>query len=439
MSVVSPATGASQFARGYLGYVLVLLALTNVVNYMDRSIVGVLIEPMKAELGLSDTQVGLMTGFAFALFYAIAGIYLAHLADVYDRVRIMAWSVAIWSAMTALSGAAQNFTQLIIARVGVGIGEASVIPTANAMLADYHRPERRAFALAIFTAGSMAGVMAGSLLGGVVAEHWGWRWAFVVAALPGIPLALLVRYTLRDPGRGSSDAAGTVAPMPFGVAMRMILQNRAVLLLVAGLAFIIFMLFGVITWFPAFLVRYHGMALSEAGALFGLAMGLGTVAGALGGGWLASRLSARDLSWLTRLPPWLLLLMWPLYELAIYAPTGGMALALVAVVAALGGAAYGPALAALQTALPAAVRAKGAALNGFVGSLVGIGCGPLLVGVLSDHFAPTLGEAAALQRGLAIAVCAGPIGVVFMGLAHRAFVRDHAPAAARSVVVEGRA
>jgi predicted MFS family arabinose efflux permease len=432
MEMTSPLDRPASFSRSYLGYALVLLAVVNVVNYMDRSIIGVLIQPMKADLALSDTQVGLMTGFAFALFYAIAGIYLAHLADIHNRVRIMAWCVAIWSAMTALSGAAQNFTHLLVARVGVGIGEASVIPTANAMIADYHRPERRAFALAVFTAGSMTGVMAGSLLGGWVAETWSWRWAFVIAALPGIPLALLVRYTLRDPVRGGSDPAGNAPPVAFGAAMRMILQNRAVLLLIAGFAFIVFMLFGVITWFPAFLVRVHGMTLSQVGTLFGLAMGLGTIVGAVGGGWLASVLTARDLGWLTRLPPWLLFLMWPLYELAIYAPSGEQALIIVALVAAVGGAAYGPALAALQTALPANARAKGAALNGFVGSLVGIGGGPLAVGMLSDHFAPALGEAAALQQGLAIAVCAGLFGVVFMALAHQAFMRQQFAAPTRA-------
>jgi predicted MFS family arabinose efflux permease len=280
MDAALPSAGPVRDSRQYLGYALVLLAVVNVVNYMDRSIVGVLIQPMKADLALSDTQVGLLTGFAFALFYAIAGIYLAHLADLHNRVRLMAWSIAIWSGMTALSGAAQNFVQLLLARVGVGIGEASVIPIANAMIADSHRPERRAFALAVFTAGSMAGVMAGSLLGGVVAEHWGWRWAFVAAALPGLPLALLVRYTLRDPGRGQADAVPAGAPPPLGAAMALILKDRAVVLLVCGFAFIVFMLFGVITWFPALLVRLHGMALSEVGAWFGLAIGLGTVAGA---------------------------------------------------------------------------------------------------------------------------------------------------------------
>lgn len=423
LTAVSLPGSTSAFTRTYLNYALSVLVVVNVVNYLDRAIIGVLIEPMKADLGLTDTQIGFMTGIAFALFYAIAGIYLAHLADTRNRVRILSVSIVVWSAMTALSGAAQTFWQLLLVRVGVGIGEASVIPTANAMIADYYPAERRSFALAIFSAGTMIGVMAGSALGGVVAEAHGWRWAFVVAALPGIPLALLVWLTLREPGRGASDGLKSVEALPLLESMQLILRNRVVLLMILGFSFIMFMLFGVITWFPTFLVRYHGMSLSEVGALFGLAMAFGTVTGAILGGWIANRLAARDLAWLTRMPPGLLFLMWPLYELAIYAPTGASSLAMVTLVALVGGCAYGPALAAIQTALPPSVRAKGAALNGFVSSLVGMGCGPLIVGMLSDFYTPALGQAVALQRGLAIAVSVSAIGVVFMVYAHRAFMR----------------
>ena len=410
-------------SRSYLGYAMALLFLVNVVNYMDRAIIGVLIEPMRADLGLSDTQIGLMTGVSFALFYAIAGVYLAHLADIRNRTRIIALSLVAWSLMTALTGAAQNVWQLMIARMGVGVGEASVIPTANAMIADYYRPDRRPFALAVFTAGAMLGITAGSLVGGVVAEAYGWRWAFVAAALPGLPLAVLVWLTLRDPERGASDGAIVVSSMPFVVAVRLILSNQVVWLLIVGFSFIVFMLFGVITWLPAFLVRHHGMSLTAVGAWFGAAMGIGTVVGGVAGGAVANRLATRDLAWLTRLPTGLMLLMWPLYEMAIFAPTAGLSLVAVAFASAAGGAAYGPALAAMQTVLPAAARARGAALNGFVANLVGIGGGPLVVGVLSDYLAPTLGEAGALQYALAIAVSAGLVGVVFMLLAHRAFTR----------------
>jgi predicted MFS family arabinose efflux permease len=420
---VRPVNPPAHASRSYVGYVVALLFAVNVVNYLDRSIVGILVEPIRHDLAISDTQIGFMTGLAFSLFYAIAGVYLSHLGDTRNRASIMAVSMVAWSAMTALTGAAHSFWQLLAARVGVGVGEASVIPMANAMLADYHRAERRPFALAVFTAGAMVGIMAGSLLGGYIAAKFGWRWAFVAAALPGLPLAAIIWFTLRDPPRGASDGLAAVAPIALPRAIRTLVSSPVLVLLMLGYTLLVFMLFGVINWFPAFLVRVHGMALARVGATFGLAIGLGTAFGSIVGGLVASRLAASDLRWLTRLPPWLLLAAWPLYELAIYAPDATISLAVLCLVSTLIGAAVGPVLAAYQTTLPPAMRATGAALLGFVGSLIGVGGGPLLVGVLSDHYAPLLGSAAALQRALAISVCAGGLGWALLMLAHRAFAR----------------
>lgn len=411
----------SGSTNAYLGYALVLLALVNVANYMDRSIVGVLMEPMRADLHLTDTQLGLMTGFAFALFYAIGGLYLAHLADTRSRPALIAISIVAWCLMAALTGAAQNFWQLLLVRIGVGIGEAGVIPASNALLADSHVPERRPLVLAVFTSASMIGVMAGSIVGGLLASWYGWRWAFGAVGVAGVPLALLVWFTLRDPQRGASDGLPDTAPVPFLTAVRRILHSPVLLLLILAYAFLVFMLFGVITWFPALMVRLYGLGLARVGMQFGLALGLGTALGGIIGGSAANRLAARDLTWLTRLPLISMCLLWPLYQIAIFAPTPGLSLILVALVAAVGGAAVGPALAAMQTVLPAAICAKGAAFNGFVGSLIGIGGAPLLVGAVSDHYSSALGPAHALQRGLAVAVTAGLVGVVLMWFAHRKF------------------
>lgn len=407
--------------RTYLGYALALLWLVNVVNYMDRSIVGVLIEPMRADLRLSDTQIGLMTGFAFALFYAVGGVYLAHLADTRSRPALIAASILAWSVMTALTGAAQSFWQLLLARVGVGVGEAGVIPAANALLADSHPPERRPLVLAVFTSGSMIGIMVGSIVGGAVAAWYGWRWAFVAAGAAGLPLALLVRLTLRDPPRGASDILPDSTPITFTAAMRRIMQNAELLLLILGYAFLVFMLFGVVTWFPALMVRLYGLGPAHIGMQFGLALGLGTSVGAVLGGGVASRLACRDLRWLTRLPFVSMCLLWPLYQMAIFAPTVQLSLFLVAVVSAVGGVAVGPSLAAMQLVVPAPIRAKGAALNGLIGSLIGIGGAPLLVGMVSDHYTPLLGPAEALQRGLSAAVTLGAVGAVLMWVAHCKF------------------
>ncbi len=179
------ANSQPDFTRGYQWYALALLAVANFINYMDRMILSVVLEDVKVEFALSDTQLGLLAGFAFAIFYGTVGIFIARLADRTNRTRIVAISMLLWSGVTAATGAVQNFWQLFLARVAIGVGEAGVIPTANALLADYFTPARRSLALGIFSAGATVGLMAGLSLGGWVAELYGWRWSFVVAGLPG--------------------------------------------------------------------------------------------------------------------------------------------------------------------------------------------------------------------------------------------------------------
>jgi len=421
VSACTPPTAA--FSPGYLRYALAVLFLVNVVNMMDRSIMGVLLESIRRDMHLTDTQIGILTGFAFALFYAVAGVFIARLSDLYDRRRILALSVVAWSLMTAATGAAHGFWQFFIARMGVGVGESSAIPTSNAMIADYFPPAQRPLALAVFTAGSFLGVMGGSMIGGYVGELFGWRWAFVAAAAPGLPLTLLA-LTLRDPSRGGSDGALPVEAAPLPHTLRALAQNRPYLLLILTSGFLTFLLFGVIGWFPAFLMRAHALSQSTVGLFFGAALGLGMACGAVLGGLAANRLARGSLRWLTRLPLLLSLLFLPLYEAAIFASDPLWSLVFIALVSAIGGATLGPMLAAIQTVLPPPMRAIGAGFMGFSGSLIGLGGAPLAVGILSDHFAPALGEALALQRALAIAVLAAVLVTILLVLADRSFARS---------------
>ena len=189
----------------YRTYVLALLVVVYVFNFLDRQIVTILAEPIKVDLGLNDTQIGLMTGLAFALFYTVLGIPIARLADRANRVSIISVALVIWSGMTALSGFAQNFWQMLAARIGVGVGEAGCSPPAHSLIADYYPPEKRASALSIYALGIPFGSILGLLAGGWIAEIYGWRTAFFVVGVPGIALAALVKLTLREPLRGMSD------------------------------------------------------------------------------------------------------------------------------------------------------------------------------------------------------------------------------------------
>tara|TARA_A100001391_G_scaffold160929_3_gene119721 strand:- start:5908 stop:7191 length:1284 start_codon:yes stop_codon:yes gene_type:complete len=415
----------AKFSPRYLAYVVLVLFLMNIINYMDRSVIGVLVESIKHDLKLSDTQIGLLNGMAFALFYATAGLFMARIADLYDRRLLMSVSILIWTIMAAGTGLAANFLQFFVARMCVGVGESGAIPTANAMLADYFPPHRRPLAIGIVTAGAFFGILAGSALGGYVAQHYGWRMAFVVAALPGLPVAALIYATIKDPPRGGSDDVTSFDRVTMRGSLGLLLGNRSYVRFVVSGIMLTFLMFGMAGWFPAFLMRAHGLSQSNAGFSFGLALGLGAAGGMIGGGFISTVLARQSLRWLTRMPLYISLTLFPLFELAIYAPTATTSLLLLGTASALCGASYGPVLAALQTVIPPNIRAVGAGLSGLAVSSIGLGGAPLLIGMLSDHFQATMGAGAGLQRALAIAALAA-IGVVFSLLsADRVFSREY--------------
>ena len=225
----------SQGDRRYPNYVLAVLFFVYVFNFIDRTILSILIEDVKRELGVSDTAMGFLTGIAFAVFYTVAGIPIARWADVGVRRSIIALGLTVWSLMTAASGLVQNFGQLVAARIGVGVGEAAGSPPAHSLIADYFPPERRATALSIYSAGIYVGVLFGYLAGGWVNEFFGWRNAFFVVGLPGLLLALLVRFTVREPSRGQSEpprapsepAAVDEAPEPWQDVFRFLWSLRS--------------------------------------------------------------------------------------------------------------------------------------------------------------------------------------------------------------------
>jgi MFS family permease len=382
-------------SRAYANYVLGLLFVVYVINFIDRQILSILLDPIKRDLGVSDTAMGLLTGFAFAAFYTLAGIAVARAADRGSRRTVIAVGLGIWSAMTAASGLARSFGALALARMGVGIGEAAGTPPSHSLLADYFPPERRAAALGFYANGIYIGTMLAFLLGGWVATRFDWRTAFLIVGLPGIPLALLVRATVRELPRGASEATGAdEAEMPLREVVRYAFARRTFVYVVFGGSLLSLMGYGTLVWGPAFLGRVHGMAPLEIGRSLGILIGVCGSAGAWLGGIASDRLGQRDVRWRLRAPALAALASLPFAAGFLLLPTPALALASFAPFYVLANAYVGPVWWALQGIAKLRMRATISALFQFILNLIGLGAGPLVVGMLNDFFASRFGDGA---------------------------------------------
>lgn len=382
----------------YRGYVLSVLVVVYVFNFLDRQIVTILAEPIKNDLGLNDTQIGLMTGLAFALFYTILGIPIARLADRANRVSIISVALVIWSGMTALCGTAQNFTQILAARVGVAVGEAGCTPPAHSLIADYYPPEQRASALSIYALGIPLGSILGLLAGGWIAEFYGWRMAFFVVGIPGVALAVLVKMTLKEPLRGMSDhltsslSGSKAQDQPsLSEALKTLLGNRTLVHIAMGGAMTSFVGYGLGQWLPAYFIRIHEMGIAETATYFGLVLGVSSAIGTFLGGFLCDRLALRDTRFYAWLPAAGVLLAFPFYVAAMLQSNPYMAIAILVVPSLLNSLWLGPAFGTIQNLAPMRMRAMASALVLFILNIIGLGLGPFLVGVLSDLLNPSYG------------------------------------------------
>jgi MFS family permease len=376
-----------------------LLLIVYIFNFIDRQIVNILAEPIRKELGLSDTQIGLMTGIAFALFYTLLGLPIARYSDrpTTNRIGLIAVSLTIWSAMTALSGFAQNFVQLLLARVGVGIGEAGCTPAAHSLIADVVPREKRASALAFYALGIPIGSLLGLMIGGQLADRLGWREAFMVVGLPGVLLAALVMLLLREPRRGAlMIAAAAARPVPKALsnreALKAIFGSRAfVLLLTAGSA-ASFLSYGKGTWTTIFFQRTHGLTPGEVGFWFGVWGGAAGIAGTWLGGWLADRFGRENRRHVLTAPAIGMTIAAPMAFAAYFMTDWRVGLALLTIPTLLNSLYYGPTYSSVQGLVPPPARAVASATLLFGQNLIGLGLGPLFFGMLSDFIRPHVGE-----------------------------------------------
>ncbi|MGZ8282071.1 MAG: spinster family MFS transporter [Allosphingosinicella sp.] len=385
--------GLAAPSKAYANYVLGVLFVVNVFNIVDRSIMGLLVDPVKREMTLTDTQMSLLTGFAFVLFYLMFGIFIARLADRGSRRLVLAVGIAIWSVMTALTGAAQDYATLLVARIGVGIGEAACFPVAMSLIGDYFPSAKRPRAVSIFQASQYVAIVGGLVLIGWLAEYHGWRAAFVAVGLPGLLVAALFLLTVREPERGRHDADTGEAPERFGPALRTILGNTSLvgLIFVMGLGTM-----GIVTlasWSPPFLQRIHGLSVGEVGSVVGPAVGLPGLVGTVGAGFIASWLvkrSGRDSAALV-VPLVGLLLAGPAFVLFVFADTLPLAVVGLALGNLCVSTVFGPPVAVALSLAPARLRALTSSVLLVVQSLIGAGLGPFIVGYASDALAPAYG------------------------------------------------
>lgn len=371
----------------YVRYVLLLLAAMCTMNLADRQILSVLVPLIKADLQLTDTEVGALSGTAFAIIYATVGIPIARWADRGNRVAIASWGLALWSAMTAFSGLVGSYLQLLLARMGVALGESGSTPTAHSLISDYLPPARRAAAIAAYSLGIPLGTTVGLLVGGWVGQFYGWRTAFFVLGLPGLALALLLRLTVREPARTTDDGrlVGTTPQPPWRDGVRALFGNRAFRHLAFAGGLLSFQANAGGAWIPSLLFRDHGMSLGEVGTGIAIASLIAGLAGAGLGGWLGTTVGARDRRWLAWLPGAAMAIGAPFWILGLYAGNPYLALFGFLGPAVAENVYFGPVNSLLQGMVMPGLRAFSSAVLLLCINLIGLGGGPLVVGWLSDR------------------------------------------------------
>lgn len=372
-----------------------MLLLVYTFNFIDRQIIGVLAVPIKAELHLSDTQLGMLGGIAFALFYTALGIPIAWLADRRSRTWIITISLTLWSGFTALCGLATSFWQIFFCRLGVGVGEAGGVAPTHALISDYFPPASRARAIAVYSFGIPLGSASGVLLGGWIASTIDWRAAFITVGIAGVILAPIFRLTVREPARGRYDppATRTAAP-PISTVFKTLATKPSFWLLSFGGAASSTMSYGMMFWLPSFFGRSFGLQLMDLSLFYGAILGVGGIAGAAFGGWLGDRLGAKDRGAYARVPAIAFALAAPCYAIGVLSTSLVPAFFLFLLPQALSLMWLGPVTSAIQHLVPSAMRATTAAIFLFINNIIGLGAGTVVLGALSDSLTEQFGDEA---------------------------------------------
>lgn len=371
---------------------MVILAIVYMFNFIDRQILAILLPAIRDEFQVGDTVLGFLSGTAFALFYVTLGIPIAKLADRYNRRNLVAAALAIWSGMTAVSGLAMNIVQLTLARVGVGIGEAGCSPPAHSMIADYYPPAQRSTAMGFYTLGISAGIMIAYLAGGWVAQNIGWREALFIVGIPGVLLAVVVRFTVVEPERGASEGRVDSGANPsLADVLRFLLARPSFVHMGIAAGLSAFVGYAAINFVPSFIVRSFGMGLAELGFWLGIIVGIAGGFGFFMGGYIADRLGSkreqRAFNFLA-----LAAVAAVFFNLAVYlAQSAAWSLAMMVIPTALANFYLAPVLAQVQGLVSLRMRSVASALMLLLINTIGLAIGPLATGMLSDALEPLFG------------------------------------------------
>lgn len=437
VEAASPASAPPAHAQG-TGWLVTLLTVGFALNLLDRQIINILAEPIKRDLGLADWQLGALSGLSFAFLYSVAALPIARLADRSNRVRIIGLAILTWSFFTAACGAAGSFLQMLLLRIGVGVGEAGGAPPSQSLIADSYPPERRSGALAIFALGSPIGASIGLIGGGILAGIIGWRWTLVCAGIPGLVVGALVLATLSDPRRQGTAPAREIPKL--WPSLRLLLSRRAFVFMALGSAMLGFVNYGAMAFAGSFYLRNHLPELTELGAAFGqkplgvIGLGLGffgTIGGVLGaviGGRLGDRLGTRDVRALALIPAVGSVLCAASYVVMFTLPSAAVSLITFAVASFFSNLWYGPGTLGIQRLAGAHAKATALAVALFVNSAIGLSLGPLFMGLVSDALAPSLGTGEGLRAGVLIGLSAGLVSGLLYWLASRRIAREVAEA-----------
>ena len=407
-------------------YILFMVTLVYVVNYLDRQILAILLPLIKAEFGVSDSGLGLLAGPAFAVVYATLGIPLAFIADRVNRRNIIAGSMALFSLMTLVCNYATSFTHLLLARFGTGIGEAGTGPSINSIIADLYPPKQRATALSIYSAGLNVGLLLAFFGGGWIAQHYGWRAAFLASGLPGLALVVLFLFTVEEPRRGHSDGLADQSAAPGLLATaRFLWSQRSFRFIALGTSMSSFGGYAAIAFVPSFLARSHGMKPAEIGFLLAVTTGVFGFIGTAMSGVIADRVGKVDLGRTMLVPVFATFIGVPFAPIFYLSPSLMWTILALCIPSLLGASYLGPAYSATQGLVPLRMRATAAAILLFVLNIIGLGLGPQTVGILSDLLRPSLG-ADSLRWALLSTLITGLAGAYCYWQASRTLQKDMA-------------